>query len=85
MYNKISSDLIQKYKSQNRKEFKTILGEVEIQSPYLWKAGAGKGFRPMKEELGIFGNGCSNKLKNPLGGQYNVLRNIMVGKLVHQQ
>ncbi len=46
--------------------FKTILGEVRIHSPYLWKAGGVRGVRPMRKYMGITGNCCSERLKRAL-------------------
>jgi len=39
--------------------FKTLFGEVEVDSPYLWSRQTGASARPMKEVLGVTGDGAS--------------------------
>lgn len=73
VYNEIACRLTREYREhgfqieRNAKvKFKSILGEVEVNSPYLWKAGGSGGVRPMKAKMGVIARGCSDKLKRVL-------------------
>jgi hypothetical protein len=46
--------------------FKTLFGDVEVESPYLWDAESGASARPMKEVLGIAGKQYSESLQRAL-------------------
>lgn len=47
-------------------EFRTLFGPVERASAYLWKPGEGDGVRPMKEVMGVVGNGYSEAVERAL-------------------
>lgn len=46
--------------------FKTLFRVVEVSSPYLWKPGEDRGFRPMKEVMGVRGGGMSVAVERAL-------------------
>lgn len=47
-------------------EFRTLFGPVERASAYRWKPGEGHGVRPMKEVMGVVGNGYSEAVERAL-------------------
>lgn len=70
-------------------KYKSLFGEIEIESPYLWNKNTQKGARPVKEQLGtprmaltlLQWNelGRILELKNPLGKLSSALKNTTDG------
>lgn len=52
--------------SRARVCFKTLFGDIEVESPYLWDPKSGASARPMKEVLGIAGSHSSESLQRAL-------------------
>ena len=54
--------------SRPRVRFKTLYGEVEVESPYLRSASTGESARPMKDTLGVEGEQYSEAVQRALIG-----------------
>ena len=46
--------------------FKTLFGEVEVESPYLWSRASGESARPLKDRLGVEGEQYSVSVQRAL-------------------
>lgn len=72
LYQALGSLLVQRVKRPGYRvvrvpvvEFKTVFGEIEVESPYLWHR-QGQSARPLKEVFGVEGGGMSEAVERAL-------------------
>lgn len=73
LYDRLCRHLVQQarrrgleVRSRRVVRFKTLFGEVEVESPYLWSRGSGESARPLKDRLGIEGQQYSVSVQRAL-------------------